>query len=917
MSYIDAARVGNKIVVSERDKNGQRHVRALDPLLFCYVDDPDGENPRTSIYGDPVRRVDFQYRSEMINFVERAEVLGTQLYESDVRLEYKLLEDRYRDAPIPELNVAIIDIEVDTRSKYGWARPTNPYAIVNAVTVCQMWRNETFTLLVRPDTLTMEEAMQKVEHLPDTFVLETEEELLELFLDLIKDADVTTGWNSSFYDMPYLVNRIRIALGKESLTQVLAEPNSYAGSSLGPLSQLCLFDKPRYKEVDRWGSTEPTYTFPGRPHLDYLELYRKFTYEERFSYTLDAILQLEVDQTKIPYEGTLEQLYREDFGLFAEYNRQDVEGLVAVDKKLGFIELANEMVHMACVLLPDSLGSVTIIEQAILVELHKTRNQVVPDKNVPDFTVPVAGAFVVEPRGGMEGWLASFDVNSLYPSVIRMLNISPETVMGQFDITKTNRRLKELIDSGVAKNRQDAWHHFTGVDEYHELFEDDEAELLFRYEGGGKDVKKAVEWRRALQEAGCSVSANGTVFSQAEQGIIPYCLEKWYDERVQYKAMSKKAGREGDTTKEAYWDRIQYVRKIFLNSTYGAFLNRYFRFYDERFGQSVTLSGRVITKHMIKEANKQLCGTYDFGDAVIYGDTDSAYVRLDKWVSENPGATLDDIVEYADAVGEKVNASFPPKMNEFFLVSENMGSVIQAGREVVAERGLFKNAKKRYALNVADLEGKRDLKGTKKLKIMGMDTQRTDTPKFVQVFLTECLRRGLIEGHGPDQILAYAEEFRDEFWKRDPWTNGTPCRVSNLKVATEDFNNYFALLERGAMVEKPDYHYSVLACYNTNRLIKLNDERVMDEIRDGDKVQVLRVRQDDLQRNPLRIDKIALNVSASANQIPDWFKQLPFDTKKHEEKLIAKKLENIFGILGWDLKPREVDVNVGCVYGEI
>jgi DNA polymerase elongation subunit (family B) len=255
--------------------------------------------------------------------------------------------------------------------------------------------------------------------------------------------------------------------------------------------------------------------------------------------------------------------------------------------------------------------------------------------------------------------------------------------------------------------------------------------------------KPAKEWNKWLKENNLSISANGTVFDITKEGILPFCLTKWYNERVKYKSLSSKYDKEGNKDLSEYWDNIQLVRKIFLNSLYGALLNKYFRFGNPLFGHSTTLSGRVVTKHMIRKSSELIDGTYDFGKSIVYSDTDSVYTTI-KNIIDDP-KDLDEIVLLADTIGECINDSFPEKMKEMFLVPLDRGAIIKAGREVVAKRGIFKHKiKKKYALYVVDNEGKR----SEKIKVMGMETQRSDTPKWMQKFLKNCLEMVLKEGKG-------------------------------------------------------------------------------------------------------------------------------------------------------------------------
>lgn len=896
MSYVDARLYGNKVYVSERTQGGRRRIKKYDAPAYCFVEDDEGDYK--SLFGDPLSKLQFENYQDMKAWLREIEDEDILLYESDISPHLKILEEKYLNKPLPTLHVSILDIEVDSRIEKGWARYNNPYAPINAVTVRRCWLKESVTIALCPETLTMEQAEAAVAHMENTYIVETEEELLILLIELLEDSDVTSGWNSKFFDMPYIIARIRIVLGGESEDDVADVDLEPSLESKKWLKKLCLFDKiPNLRFEENYGSLEVYFDFPGVPHLDYLELYRKFTQNELATYKLDFVLRTEVNQTKVPFEGSLEQLYKNQFGLFCEYNRQDTDGLAAIDDKLGYIALANVMAHNACVLLPATLKSVGIIEQAITVECHQRDGSKVPDKNSNNRGESVAGATVFLPKGGLEEWIMSVDLTSLYPSIIRLLNIGPDSVIGQLDTSRTEAKIKNLIESGVAKTRTEAWHHFTGVLEYHDVVEGNEDELLTMVmEDGERLTQSGAEWKEFFEDAeDLCISANGTVFDTSKDSIISYCLSKWFAERVEYKGKMKEMKKAGKDEEADYWDRIQNARKLFLNSTYGALLNNYFRFYDPRFGQSTTLSGRIITKHMARKSNELLGYDYSFEGALIGGDTDSNYLRLGKKIKERglSDDDVDEIVKLADEIGEQVNASFPDIASTAFFVTGDRRNVIEAKREVVARRGLFKDKKKRYALYVINDEGI----AVDKLKIIGLDIVRSETPDYIQDFLTECVKMLVQENRSEQDIMSFIEDFRHQFRERDPWTVGKSMRVSNLTAGAQKRK----LFEEGK-IPNPRVSFNVIAADNTNKYIEYFNEKRLDRIYDGEKIQIIDLKKDP-KRNPLGFSYIAIPVGA--DYYPDWFKKLPFDIISMEEKLVTQKLKNTFDVMGWDLETKD------------
>ena len=928
--YVDAKQIKGRIHVSSYDENGQHQITTHLPPYVFYHDDPNGKFK--SIYGDKLsinRSTSYRkFKQELGKFENRSTGDLEGVFESDIRPVFRHLEERYPGKETPPLKVSFFDIEVDKDPQRGWAGIDNPYAIINAITVYNKWIDEYVTIAVAPPTLSRDEAKDLLgsDTKKDAFgvmnedngywIAYSEEDLLMSFLDLIEEADVLTGWNSSFYDLPYIIQRIRIVLGGESLEKVVKEdgsdahPFSPSYKSHQILMRLNMFEcLPRMRMVEKWGKMEKVFDIFGRVHLDYLELFSKFTFEELHSFTLDNVLRVVVNQSKIPYEGSLDELYRNDFRTFIAYNRQDVAGMTALDNKLKMIQLANAMVHMAGVTFDKVFGSVSIIEQAVLKELHK-QGKICFNFNYKESEGSVPGAYVLAPKKGLYEWVCSFDINSLYPSVIRAINISPETLIGQFLTTRTMAEVDKFIDAGMKPSA--AWGSFTGVYEYHDIINETDDPITFKIEDKDDDGEEitltAKEWKKVLKDNKWSISANGSVFDMTKEGIVPHCMTKWYNDRVE---SQKKAGEyedlakmteEPDKKKEyedlsTYYDMEQLVKKIFLNSTYGAYLNDAFRFYDPRLGKSVTLTSRVISKHMHRKSCEALTGNYDFDrNALIYGDTDSTYTTL-KWYMEQNDIEVnaENAIRIADEIGVIVNESFPQFMVENCLVNKKQGGVIKAAREIVATRAMFKDAKKRYAAHVINNKGK----PTDKMKFTGMEMKRSDTPKFMQEFLERIVTDVVKHGKGYDELRETVDEFRSNIFRnRQPWERGTPGRVSKLTLNAQKMKTYEAAKSEGYVgIKKPVPHYSVTASIGTNRLMEQHGENRWDFIRDGDKVEILY-----LKPNTLGVEKVAIKVGE--HYVPDWFKELPFDNQKQEAKNFDRKVELCVGeVMDWDFSP--------------
>jgi DNA polymerase elongation subunit (family B) len=393
----------------------------------------------------------------------------------------------------------------------GFAGPTNPYAEINAVTVYQSWTGKFLTAVIPPSGThpTTAELYSKIDELiaagqmradsrPEILICRDEHQLLTFMCNAISEADIISGWNSEFYDIPYICERLLLVGGPRMLQKI---------EHLG-------VRPPRKEMVNRFGSEEPIYKFTGRCHLDYMRLFQKFTFEGRVSYALGNILQEEVGMGKLEYEGTLEQLYKNDFATFTSYNLRDVDGLVQLDEKFKFIALANQMAHENTVHFDAVLGTVSYVETGITNHAHYKLNKIVHDKTIKEHD-KVEGAIVLTPKIGLHEWVGSVDIESLYPSVARSLNLSPETMRGQF---------MNYID-------EEDWEKIINQS-------DDECTVIWT--DGTQETRSGRDWNNFLRTNGMALSAYGTIFDQKTPGVFSDMLTHWFSERKKLKAEKNK-----------------------------------------------------------------------------------------------------------------------------------------------------------------------------------------------------------------------------------------------------------------------------------------------------------------------------------------------------------------------------------------
>lgn len=875
--YVDALYNKNKdiVYVVERSIDGERIYKEYPADYTFYYDDTRGEY--TTLLGTKVSKVTPKSNKE---FLKEKSIHGNKrLWESDVNLAFRCLSTHYLNSENPKLHTAFFDIETDFHKELGYAEPEDPFNPITAISVYLDWLETLFTLVVPPKTLTSEQAEIIANKFDNTILFSNDRDMLEFFIELIQDADVLTGWNSELYDIPYTVNRIIRVLGKADA------------------KRMCLWGQdPQARTFENYGAEKQTYDLVGRVHLDYMKLYEKYTYEERHSYSLNAIGEYEGVGQKVDYEGSLDKLYNQDFEKFILYSREDVMLMVRLDKKLQFIDLVNSIAHDNTVTFKATMGAVAVTDQAILNEAHNL-GLIVFDRKKDQGETAAAGAWVANPKKGLHDWIGLIDINSLYPSLIRSLNMSPETIIGQVRLELTSKYITEQM-TVHKKKRPQAWEGVFSTLEYKAISERCvDTVLHIDWEDGNVTTHTAAEIYHMIYNSDCGwvLSANGTIFRTDVIGVIPSLLSRWYHERQELQAKMKAAT---DPKEITHWDKRQHVKKINLNSVYGALLNAGCRFFDQRLGQSTTLSGRTVTCHMASYTNELIAGVYDFkGDAVIYGDTDSVMfsawpmIKNDVQSGKMPWS-VETCIELYDAIGENVNESFPEFMKRAFNTSEEQGAIIKCGREIVGIRGLYIK-KKRYAILVVDKDGKRkDTDGKPgAMKAMGLDLRRSDTLPIVQTFLSEILM-DLLTNKTREDIVKKIRAFKHEFNALKPWQKGTPKRVNNL-------THYTDLYEKGNHNRFPGH---VLAAIHWNNIKRMKNDVHTPKVVDGMKTIYCK-----LKPNPIGYDNVAVPIDINEMNLPDWFIKLPFDETTMTEANVDKKIDNLLGVLKWDL---DEDTNI-------
>ena len=855
--YISTATSDDKrnVYVWERTPEGRVLVTYDAPYNF-FVEDYESKENYKSVKGTKLTRVEFDDPFEYFKERKRLRERGVTLYESDISPELKILSEKYYKKPVGELNITFYDIEVDYDPKRGHAGSSNPYAPISSIALYHKHTDKSIVLATPPKEGPWKDCtLSDLEHLghkADIYLFKNEKELLARFVEEIEDTDIISGWNSAFFDDPYIYFRLIKCFGKKAARYM----------NFPEVEQ-----DVKIKEVEQYGSTEINVEPIGRVWIDFMQMVKKFDGNQRSSYSLEAVAEEELDDMeKLDYEKSLYRLYREDFDKFVGYNIRDTEILKGLDSIFKYMNLAINFSHMVTNRIPSVLTTVSTSDTAIMNfcthELPERIALVDAPYMVEEHGKKFEGAFVLEPQVGLHEWISSVDIKSLYPSSMRALNISPETLVGQF---------------------------FENEEAYRQIRDKTDAELTVLYEMGEIETLTGAEWFEYLNKRNWAISVNGTVFDQSEDGIIPSILTSWFKDRIEHQKlkneMDEKFKETGDPEykkKKEYYDNIQYLKKIQLNSMYGVFGNKYFRFFDVRIAESTTKTGREVLLHMAKKIAEVLDGEYNFpSKSIAYGDTDSCYFITG--AEDEEGA-----LEITDAICKIVNNSYPKFMKNAFHCTNGREKYIIGEQEVISDRGIFV-AKKHYLLHLVNLDGKE----VDYMKVMGLQIKKTSLPKYVRKTLTKFFER-FLKGEDWKNIKKDIVEFKREMKKRNVLDLGVPSGVNSIEKYTQEYNN-----DKDAYIP----HMAKATIFYNICLQKYNDGESV-TARSGDKVKKLYFHK---KKTFGKFNAIAIPVDLQL--IPEWWENLaPYvDVNRQLLSLVDKPIKNILDAIG-EAVPNEKNV---------
>ena len=795
-----------------------------------------------SIYGDELEKV-YKFSPK-----------DPSLFESDVPAETRVLIDAYEDSDDSSTGHRVVYYDIEVSTEGGFPTVDEADKEITAIALYDAATEQYTAFILDKEHRLQDYKKDNVE----VRGFQDESSLLMHFLTKWEEIQPTiaTGWNIDEFDTPYLYGRIKRVLSDREVKR------------LSPI-QVC------YK--NDWSGK---IVVAGVSFIDYMVLYKKWNIKQEPSYALGAIGKKVVGMEKITYHGSLDDLYKSDLNKYIEYNLNDVKIIVALEKKLQFIEQARAICHKGHVPYDCFTMSSRFIEGAILMYLRR-KGQVAKNKPIDgreeyenqmeQGEEGFEGAYVKDPVPGRYDWVFDLDLTSMYPNIIISLNISPETKIAKvenWDIEKYVRGDMDTVQVGSASYTKE-------------------------------------QFTELLKTAKYSIASNGVMYNQSYQGVIPEILVKWFDERKDLRKLAKKHADAKEWEKYEFYDQRQKVQKVLLNSIYGVLGLPIFRFYDKDNASAVTLTGQDIIKTANKAINqyyKKTLNDSENKDYVIYVDTDSCFASALPIIKHKmPHIDLNDEKQMTEAIlqvcGEAqkhVNDTFNVMADRMFNVQKHR---FDAKQEVIAKTS-FWLAKKRYAQFIINKGGIE----CDELEVKGIDVVRTSFPirfrKFMEQFLQDVLRK-VPKEHIDDTILKFKENM-SSYPVIEIAKNTSVKFVSQDKV--NDYNpksrQPFQMIKGApAQVKAGCYYNDLLKLWGLNKDIP--------EIFHGQKIKWVYLKQ-----NQYGIECIAMKADGTDPQRIMEFVEQYVDREAMYEQELKSKLIDFYNVLSWDY-PNETDVKLG------
>ena len=819
--YTNVNLVGNNLLYIGYE-NGQRIQRKFkfSPTLYVVSNQITEHKTLDGRYAKPIR---FDTVGQARDFKDKyKDVENFEVHGYD-RFLYQYISEEFSNEveyDLKTLKITSLDIEVACENGFPNVRECAEQLL--AITVQDYQTRKLKVFATRDYHNTRKDV--------DFIYCDDEKHLLQCFLAYWQTdfPDVLTGWNVELYDVPYICGRLERLFGEKELRM------------MSPWGMV------KSEEIEIKGRTNILYNLMGINVLDYMDLYKKFTYTNQESYRLDHIAFVELGQKKLDHSEyeNFKDFYTKDWQKFIDYNIKDVELVLQLEEKMKLLELAVALAYDAKVNLKDVYYQVRMWD-TLIYNFLRQRNIVVPPTKRSGKDQKYAGAYVKEPIAGKYDWVVSFDLNSLYPHLIMQYNISPETLWESRHPSANVERLLAQTDK---------------IDP---------------------------------QFATC---ANGAQYRKDIHGFLPEMMQKIYDERVQSKKLMLMAKQEYEKTptKElekaiSKYNNIQMARKIQLNSAYGAIGNQYFRYYNLRNAEAITLSGQVSIRWIENKVNGYLNKLLNSNekDYVIASDTDSIYICLDDLVTKVYGdkeVSQEKVVDFLDkACKEKIEPFIDRSYTELAEYTNAYEQKMFMKRENIAARGIW-TAKKRYILNVWDSEGVRY--NQPKLKMMGIEAVKSSTPMPCRKAIKDALN--IMMTGEQDELIKFIDSFKEEFYSLPPEDIAFPRSVNGLRKFKSDTDVYSKgcpLHVRGSLL----YNFYVS---------KKKLENKYPLIQEGEKIKYIYMKVG-------RTNYTGENVLSFLNTFPrELGLEECLDRKAQFQKSFLDPLQIITNVIGWSTEKK-------------
>ena len=851
------------------DEDGNRVSYDVPYEPYLYSEVKHGSSEKTSVFNTKVVKTTFPNEYRRREAVEKLSLQEKQkdpdqrgpvrLFENVSTVQQFLIDRYWQENSKPEFSqhpIRVQFIDIETYSPGEFPVPEKANDVVNVITIYDSIDRKFYTWGLKAYT----PKQDNVEYVHCS----SERELLVCFIDFIRRdyPDILSGWNSEFFDIPYLINRIQRILGED------------AAKRLSPVDVIYSREL-----LSQFGKYNTRWHIKGMSCVDYLDVYKRFTFVMRESYKLDDIAELELGEKKIDYGNTnLSALADDDWETFVDYNIQDVNLLVRMDEKLQYIELLRMLAYVGCTPFENAMGSLNVITGAAVIEARHN-NKVAPTFIRDGSGAKYEGAYVGEPQRGFQDGIVSFDVNSLYPNIMISLNLSPETKMGKFSI------------------------------------DDDDKVSVFKEKGDASRVSKP-DFIKVVKDLDLSISKANVLFTQKNKGIFPAIVDNFYKERVKIKKEMTKCKRELSKLEkddprcadlQLQIDRCnirQFTIKIFINTVYGYFGNKHSPMGDPDISRSITLTGRAIilqSNKILSDYIQEFCGLTDdqikAKSPIVYNDTDSVYITI-KHITDKLGIPMTDKKGKVTKQVHKIVQDIEDHLNKKIVewgenVLNSSDCRFMFKRESICDVGLFLQ-KKRYILRVLDDEGI----AVNKFKYTGVEVVRTTMPKAIKPYVKKIIETMLLTKSYAEtnKVLTEAYDVFQSLPLEDiAFTMGiskysTQKRddYGNVKEECDGFKTY-----KGMPIHvKSAYYYNLL-------LQREKLDQKYETVGAGDKVRYFYVRQP---------NRYGIKSFAYKYYFPEEFKDsiIP-DTEMMFDKIIYSVIERLFESVEWrPKKPGEV-----------